>query len=106
MSSELLKSVILAGKHKDHIAIYGDKLEESLTGDHETPNISEFGVGNANRGRSIIIPREVAIKGYGYIEDRRPGANADPYQVALKLFETICSDESQSQPQVRAAELA
>jgi glutamine synthetase len=47
-------------------------------------------VGKANRGSSIRIPRPVVIKGYGYIEDRRPGANADPYTVAALIISTVC----------------
>ncbi len=45
--------------------------------------------GVANRGASIRIPREVAAKGYGYFEDRRPASNADPYRVTGILMETI-----------------
>ena len=80
----------LEAKHKEHIKHYGDRLEERLTGDHETSTINDFSAGDANRGSSIRIPRPVAEKGYGYIEDRRPGANADPYMVAAMLVSTIC----------------
>ena len=75
----------LEKKHTDHIEHYGDKLEERLTGDHETSTIHEFSSGDANRSSSIRIPKPVALKGYGYLEDRRPGANADPYIVAALL---------------------
>ena len=80
-------------KHTDHIAHYGDKLEERLTGNHETSTIHEFSSGDANRGSSIRIPKPVALRGYGYLEDRRPGANADPYMVAALLVSTICGIE-------------
>ena len=33
----------------------------------------------------------VAQDGKGYIEDRRPNANADPYVVATLLTNTCCS---------------
>ncbi len=82
----------LSQKHIEHIAVYGDKLEERLTGKHETANINNFSHGDANRSCSIRIPRSVALKGYGYIEDRRPGANADPYAVATQLISTICNN--------------
>ncbi|PCH54736.1 MAG: glutamine synthetase [Legionellales bacterium] len=81
----------LKHKHDEHIASYGDKLEERLTGQHETSSINEFSAGQAHRGCSIRVPRMVADKGYGYLEDRRPGANADPYVVAAKLIATICN---------------
>ena len=62
----------------------------AITGTHETSAIHEFSVGEANRGSSIRIPRPVVSKGYGYIEDRRPGANADPYTVAALIISTVC----------------
>ena len=76
---------ILEKNHKEDILNYGFKLHERLTGDHETCDIDTFKVGDADRGCSIRIPRPVALKGYGYFEDRRPGANADPYVVAAAL---------------------
>ncbi len=80
----------LSRKHAEHIAVYGDKLDERLTGHHETCDINTFRHGVADRGSSIRIPQSVALKGYGYFEDRRPGANADPYLVAARICATIC----------------
>lgn len=80
----------LSKYHKEHIAVYGHGLEERLTGKHETAPITQFSHGIGDRNASVRIPRVVAERGYGYIEDRRPGANADPYQVAAILVETIC----------------
>lgn len=77
-------------RHKEHIAVYGHDLESRLTGKHETAHISQFMAGIGHRGASIRIPIPVANKGYGYLEDRRPGANANPYEVAAILVETIC----------------
>ncbi|MGQ0527289.1 MAG: glutamine synthetase beta-grasp domain-containing protein [Alphaproteobacteria bacterium] len=80
----------LEGKHKEHIALYGHDLAARLTGRHETCDINTFRVGNADRGCSIRIPAQVAAKGYGYFEDRRPGANADPYLVTARICTTVC----------------
>ena len=80
----------LGEKHKEHIALYGAGLSERLTGDHETCDINTFKAGTADRGCSIRIPQPVAQKGYGYFEDRRPGANADPYLVSARICATIC----------------
>lgn len=80
----------LAEKHAEHITVYGADLDERLTGDHETCDINTFKVGDADRGCSIRIPQQVAQKGYGYFEDRRPGANADPYLVSARLIATVC----------------
>jgi len=79
----------LAKNHDKHIVVYGAGLEERLTGLHETAHISHFSSGVGDRGASIRIPRSVATQGYGYLEDRRPGANANPYEVATVLLETI-----------------
>lgn len=87
----------LSGKHQEHIAVYGDGLPERLTGLHETASIHEFRDGVADRGASIRIPQPVALKGYGYLEDRRPAANADPYAVSARILETICLDDFQNQ---------
>lgn len=81
---------LLEQAHKEHIAVYGHGLEERLTGHHETCSIHQFRSGVAHRGASIRIPRSVADKGCGYLEDRRPGANADPYQISARLIKTIC----------------
>ena len=90
---EVINSAIekLRKTHKEHIAVYGDKLEERLTGLHETCNISEFRSGACDRGASIRIPAHVVQRGYGYLEDRRPGANADPYLVSNRLIQSVCS---------------
>ena len=79
----------LSKKHDEHIVLYGAGLNERLTGLHETCDIETFKAGTADRGCSIRIPQPVAQKGYGYFEDRRPGANADPYLVAARLIATI-----------------
>jgi len=80
----------LEARHTEHIAVYGHDLELRLTGRHETAHISQFIAGVGHRGASVRIPRPVEAKGCGYLEDRRPGANANPYEVAAILVETLC----------------
>ncbi|KRS19201.1 glutamine synthetase beta-grasp domain-containing protein [Roseovarius indicus] len=80
----------LGNAHDKHIAEYGADLASRLTGLHETCSILDFRSGIAHRGASIRIPQPVARKGYGYFEDRRPGANADPYRVVNCLVDTVC----------------
>jgi len=80
------------GKNIDkHISVYGDKNDERLTGLHETAKMTEFFYGVSDRGASIRIPRATANEGKGYLEDRRPAANMDPYKVCAALIETTCS---------------
>ena len=80
----------LEKNHDKHIALYGAGLGDRLTGDHETCSINEFRSGNSDRGASIRVPIATALKGYGYLEDRRPGANSDPYLVAARILVSIC----------------
>ena len=77
-------------KHAEHIAVYGALNEERLTGKHETCSITEFRFGVSDRGASIRIPIFTAQNGAGYLEDRRPAANMDPYLVCAKLLTTVC----------------
>ncbi|MCG8432944.1 MAG: glutamine synthetase beta-grasp domain-containing protein [Gammaproteobacteria bacterium] len=89
----------LKANHESHIIHYGHALEERLTGLHETCSIDEFRGGVADRGASIRIPRHVEEKGFGYLEDRRPGANCDPYIVFRMLVETVCNLSREGLPQ-------
>jgi len=84
----------LSRNHDTHIKAYdphgGRDNERRLTGLHETSSIRDFSSGIANRGCSIRIPREVAAQGYGYLEDRRPSSNCDPYEVTRVIVQTTC----------------
>jgi len=81
----------LKKNHAAHIAVYGAGLEERLTGHHETCDINTFRMGERDRGASIRIPEAVSRARCGYIEDRRPGANCDPYLVCAQLLKTLNS---------------
>lgn len=72
--------------HVEHITQYGSGNEERLTGAHETCDINTFKYGVADRGSSIRIPLPVQLAGKGYLEDRRPAANVDPYVVCRLLI--------------------
>lgn len=80
----------LSKKHDEHIKHYGHNLHERLTGLHETCSIHQFRYGLSDRGASIRIPISVKEDGCGYLEDRRPGANSDPYIVAACILSTAC----------------
>ena len=80
----------LGTKAELHIANYGHRIEERLTGLHETASCKEFKYGVSDRGASIRIPWQVARDQKGYIEDRRPNANCDPYIVTRLILETVC----------------
>ena len=83
----------LSKRHSEHIAAYGSGNEKRLTGGFETCDINTFRYGVADRGASIRIPRQVKENGCGYLEDRRPSSNVDPYVACEILIKTICLQE-------------
>ncbi len=79
------------GKNPEaHIAGYGFGIEGRLTGEHETAPYNEFSYGVSDRGASVRIPWQVEKDGKGYLEDRRPNANMDPYVVTRLIVDTCC----------------
>ena len=77
-------------RHDEHIDVYGSHNEKRLTGLHETQHISKFSYGVSDRGASIRIPLQTVIDGWkGYLEDRRPSSNVDPYQAVSVIIETL-----------------
>ncbi|WP_199038429.1 glutamine synthetase GlnII [Glycomyces salinus] len=80
----------LGTKTDEHIAGYGHGIDERLTGQHETAHYTEFSYGVSDRGASIRIPWQVERDKKGYLEDRRPNANCDPYVVAGLMVSTVC----------------
>ena len=77
-----------------HIAGYGAGIEDRLTGKHETASYKEFSYGVSDRGASVRIPWQVARDKKGYIEDRRPNANVDPYVSTRLILDTVCGSAS------------
>jgi glutamine synthetase len=61
---------------------YGAGNEQRLIGTCETSSCSVFTWGVGDRTASVRIPLHYT----GYIEDRRPAANADPYAVTTYLY--------------------
>ncbi len=85
----------LGTRAEEHIDHYGADIEHRLTGLHETAPWTEYSYGVSNRGASVRIPWQVAQEGKGYIEDRRPNANCDPYVVTRLITETVCSQATE-----------
>lgn len=74
-------------KHNLHLELYGDNSER-LTGKHETSSLDEFSFGIGNRAASVRIPTSTAAQKKGYIEDRRPASDIDPYVVTAMIADT------------------
>ena len=81
---------------EEHVANYGVGITERLTGAHETAHWSQFSYGASDRGASVRIPWGTAKDKKGWLEDRRPNANMDPYIVSRLIVETICGDAAGS----------
>ena len=74
----------------EHIDVYGADNDQRLTGLHETQSIDKFSYGISDRGASIRIPIATVENGWkGWLEDRRPASNADPYMVASAIIATV-----------------
>ena len=72
----------LGKRVEEHVSNYGIGIESRLTGAHETAHFTQFSYGTSDRGASIRIPWAVAKNKKGWLEDRRPNANMDPYVVS------------------------
>jgi len=83
----------LEAEHNAHIEVYGADNDKRLTGLHETCPIADFKAGVSDRGCSIRIPWQVAKEEKGYLEDRRPASNCDPYRVCWRIIKTICQSK-------------
>ena len=79
----------LEASHAEDIKLYGDGNEHRMTGECETSSIDRFTWGVADRTASVRIGTETKKAGYGYLEDRRPSANANPYDIVNVLYNSV-----------------
>ncbi|CAH2237383.1 jg10511 [Pararge aegeria aegeria] len=83
---------ILCDKHTKYIKNYGlgdgNENKKRLTGKFETASFDTCKWAVADRGASVRIQRRVMLKGSGFLEDRRPAGDCDPYRVCALLAET------------------
>jgi glutamine synthetase len=85
----------LSEKVQEHIDVYGLNNEFRLTGSNETCSIKEFRYGIGDRTASIRIPSSIEDKTTpGYLEDRRPASNGDPYEIINRIIKTVCGGKS------------
>jgi glutamine synthetase len=88
---EALMKAFEANLH-EHIAVYGPDNDKRLTGKHETAPWNKFSYGVADRGASIRVPHSFVKNDYkGYLEDRRPNSQGDPYAIASQILKTIAT---------------
>jgi glutamine synthetase len=53
-----------------------------------------FSYGPGNRACSVRIPTSTAAEKKGYVEDRRPASDMDPYVVCAAIIDTTLIQES------------
>jgi glutamine synthetase len=90
--SAIVTAAEALGKNfEEHINNYGPGIKDRLTGAHETARWDAFSWGASDRGASVRIPWAVEKAQKGWLEDRRPNANMDPYTVTRLIVETCCA---------------
>ena len=80
---------VFESRAKVHIENYGSDNHLRLTGKHETQSIDKFSWGVSDRGASIRVPKSVGETWKGYLEDRRPASNANPYCILNVICESL-----------------
>ena len=84
--------VSIARSHQGTHRRVREHNELPLTGLHETQAIDKLSYAISDRGASIRIPIGTVNNGWkGYLEDRRPASDADPYKVPAQIIRTVKS---------------
>lgn len=78
----------LGRRAKEAVTLFGEDNDKRLNGAGFTSDINSFRFAVADRTASVRIPRACGIVGKGWLEDRRPSANCDPYRVATHIMKT------------------
>ncbi|CAL9689677.1 unnamed protein product [Knipowitschia caucasica] len=94
--SHILSSVqSLSRSHSEHMQIYGSEQQnqQRLNGVKPNSDFHTFTWSIAGRKTSIRIPGFVHQAGRGYLEDRRPPSDCDPYLVCSALVQTCIRDQ-------------
>lgn len=96
-ATEACKRLSQSDRIEAHLAVLGESTDRRLIGKCETgdPKVFTWGVGN--REASVRIPTELNGNNPGYIEDRRPSANCDPYKVVEAMMTSVCETSKASE---------
>lgn len=76
-------------RHVEHMDQFGSDNQMRMTGGFETSDYNKFSSGVASRATSFRVPSATAQSWKGYMEDRRPSSNCDPYRVTKCVFEYV-----------------
>lgn len=72
-------------KHMKLIDCCSEKNKERLSGKFETAKWDKFTWGVGTRNTSIRVPNDTFKNKCGYLEDRRPGSDIDPYLYCMTM---------------------
>ena len=72
--------------HAEYVSKCGEDNNRRLIGTNNTSKNDEFTSAVGKYDCSVRIPKLTNVRGHGSIEDRRPGANMDPYVVVPYLL--------------------
>ena len=90
----------LSLKHEEHLRVYdlsdGRDNKNRLKSSPVNSDYDQFTSGIGVRNVSVRIPQLCAQAACGYIEDRRPAANADPYVVTEMIVRTTLLPDQQT----------
>ena len=75
--------------HSTDMESFGALNKYRMTGNHETSSYETFSSNIASRSVSMRIPHDTAESWRGYVEDRRPASNCDPYRVSSCVLEYV-----------------
>lgn len=78
--------------HSECMSVYGTGNDLRMTGQHETARFDEFTYGIGARGCSVRIGNDAKKNGCGYMEDRRPSSNIDPYLSCSALCDVAVNE--------------
>lgn len=75
----------LEEKHMEFIMMSGINNQKRLNGKNESSDWHFFSFGVADRMASVRIPKTTEKQQKGYVEDRRPASNIDPYVMCAAI---------------------
>jgi glutamine synthetase len=78
--------------HLKFIEMSGIGNQKRLNGKNESSDWHFFSFGIADRMASVRIPKRIEQLRKGYIEDRRPAANMDPYLISAAITDITLKD--------------
>jgi len=91
----------LSIKHTECLEVYGDNSKR-LSGKFETSDKDVFTYGAGDRAASVRIPTTTCHDRKGYIEDRRPASDLDPYLACAMILDATLLEGTLTGPLLKA----